>query len=182
MLVPHFSRDSETSRDPKIERIVEVGNQIPDIFQSYRYLEIDWTKGIQIEPWEIGTKTRHTRIRSGVTPAESCSSSVNCWCVVVAGLITNVFASPDVPNESPKSVQPISKHEEEVRYIRTDVSHVRGQLHLIHDEGTSIVTSLDAKAQHGPIGILAEELLCSFVIDMRRQTGESDPGDFGMLF
>lgn len=31
---------------------------------------------------------------SFVTPAAACSSSLNCWCVVKAGTITKVFASP----------------------------------------------------------------------------------------
>ena len=34
------------------------------------------------------------RIKSGVTPVDNCSSSVNCECVVLAGCIANVFASP----------------------------------------------------------------------------------------
>ena len=34
------------------------------------------------------------RIRSGLTPAAICSSSVICWCVVLAGWMTSVLASP----------------------------------------------------------------------------------------
>lgn len=35
-----------------------------------------------------------TRIKSGVTPEASCSCSLSCWWVVVAGWITSVLASP----------------------------------------------------------------------------------------
>src|SRR5579859_4489140 len=35
-----------------------------------------------------------TRMRSGVTPAERCSSAVSCWWVVELGWITRVLASP----------------------------------------------------------------------------------------
>ena len=35
-----------------------------------------------------------TRTRSGVTPLATCSSSESCWCVVVAGWMTSVLASP----------------------------------------------------------------------------------------
>ena len=33
-------------------------------------------------------------MKSGVTPVASCSSWDNCWCVVLAGCIAKLFASP----------------------------------------------------------------------------------------
>jgi hypothetical protein len=53
---------------------------------------------LAISLWAWSENIAPTRIRSGVTPLPSCSSSVSCRCVVVAGWITSVFASPISPS------------------------------------------------------------------------------------
>ena len=62
---------------------------------------------------------RRTRMRSGVTPDASCSSSVSCWCVVVAGWITRVFASPAIQSGARET-----KYARDTRILRTDVGQV----------------------------------------------------------
>src|SRR5271170_83717 len=54
------------------------------------------TKRIASKRRNENKSTTHirTRIKSGVTPVVICSSAVSCACVVVAGCITTVLASP----------------------------------------------------------------------------------------
>ena len=64
-----------------------------------------------------------TRMRSGVTPEASCSSSVSCWCVVDAGWITSVLASP-VDIDHHLAARSEWTNSNCTACIRTDVSQV----------------------------------------------------------
>jgi len=51
-----------------------------------------WSKSAMMS--STSSMPTDTLTKSGVTPAESCSSGLSCWCVVVAGWMTSVLASP----------------------------------------------------------------------------------------
>jgi hypothetical protein len=74
-----------------LKRRLEVGDDVAD------GLDPDGDLGDEREILRMGiecTEERRTRIPSAVTPAEAISSTVSCECVVDAGWITSVFASP----------------------------------------------------------------------------------------
>ena len=73
------------------------------------------------------------RMKSGVTPVASCSSSDSCWWVVDAGWMTSVLASPDI-------------------------GQVGQELHVVDELDPGFLAALDAEADDGA-GALGQVLL-----------------------
>ena len=77
-----------------LESLLEVRDDVDDVLDADRDLFRCVLASATERDAKKSRRAKHTRIKSGVTPAAACSFSSNCWCVVVDGWITNVFASP----------------------------------------------------------------------------------------
>lgn len=89
--IPVLCLPCPTTLGNSLEGPFKIGDDIVNVFNPNRQL----TKGYQSRPkLPITVKSGHTRIISGVIPANRSSSAVSCEWVIVAGWTTNVFVSP----------------------------------------------------------------------------------------